>query len=441
MFESLSQRLNQTFRNLAGLGRISAENVEPALKEIRIALLEADVHFKVVKQFLDAVKVRALGAEVIESITPADQFVKIVHDELAHTLGAGDPIPILHESSKPPTRVLLCGLQGSGKTTAAAKLARLWGATALAALDLRRPAAIDQLRILAAKVEAPFLPPAHASDTVQAARAALAACPPESRRIIFDTAGRLQIDDELMNELKAVYDAVKPDETLLVLDAMIGQEAVKVAETFHKLFPLTGVILSKTDGDARGGAALSVRFITGVPIRWIGTGESPQAIETFDPVRFAGRILGMGDVVSLVERAARTMDQGKAASVAKRMMSGDLDLEMFLDQIREMKKMGPIGELMSLLPGAPQLGADALPSDRDVARFEAIILSMTSHERRNPDVINHPRRGRIAQGAGVSGDDVHRMLKQFRQARDMIGAMSGRGRKGKAMRRMFGMPG
>lgn len=439
MFESLSQRLNATFRNLAGLGRISAENVEPALKEIRVALLEADVHFKVVRAFLDSVKARALGAEVLESVTPADQFVKIVHDELARTLGAGEPVPALREPAKPPTKVLLCGLQGAGKTTCAAKLARLWTSTALAALDLKRPAAVEQLRVLAGKVDAPFLPPADMSDPARAAKAALAACPAEARRIIFDTAGRLQVDAELMDELKTVHDAVKPDETLLVLDAMVGQEAVKVAEAFHAAVPLSGVILAKTDGDARGGAALSVRFLTGVPIRWVGTGEGPQAIESFDPARFAGRILGMGDVVSLVERAAREMDQEKAQAVAKRMMAGELDMEMFLDQLREMKKMGPISELLQMLPGAQGLGADAMPSDREMGRFEAVILSMTPEERRNPDLINHARRSRIARGAGVHDNDVHRMLKQFRQAREMMSAISGGGRKGKAMRRLFGM--
>ncbi len=439
MFESLSQRLNTTFRNLAGLGRISAENVEPALKEIRLALLEADVHFKVVRSFLEAVKVRALGAEVIESVTPADQFVKIVHDELARTLGAGEPVPELREPVRGPMKVLLCGLQGAGKTTCAAKLARLWTSTALSALDLRRPAAVEQLRVLAQRIDAPFLPPADLSSPSKSATAALAACPASARRIIFDTAGRLQLDTELMDELKAVHAVLQPDETLLVLDAMVGQEAVKVAEAFHAAVPLTGVVLAKTDGDARGGAALSVRFLTGVPIRWVGTGEGPQAIETFDPVRFAGRILGMGDVVSLVERAAREMDQGKAEAVAKRMMAGELDMEMFLDQIREMKKMGPISELLQMLPGAANLATDALPADRDIARFEAMILSMTPEERRNPEVINHPRRGRIAKGAGVNDNDVHRMLKQFRQARDMMSALSGGGRKGKAMRRMFGM--
>jgi signal recognition particle subunit SRP54 len=439
MFEALTQRLNRTFRNLAGLGRISAENVEPALKEIRVALLEADVHFKVVKSYLDAVKARALGAEVYDSITPADQFVKIVHDELARTLGAEEPPPALRDAETPPTRILLCGLQGSGKTTAAAKLAHLLGDLSLAALDLRRPAAVDQLRILAEKVKAPFLAPSDPKDAVASARAALKAT--TTRRVLFDTAGRLQIDEELMTELAAVREAIKPDETILVLDAMTGQEAVKVAEAFHTRIPLTAIMLSKTDGDARGGAALSARFVTGVPIKWIGTGEAPEAIEAFHPARFADRILGMGDVVSLVERAARVTDTAKAEAMARRMMTGEIDLTMFLEQIREMRKMGPLAELVAMLPGGASLPGGALPSERDIARFEAIILSMTPKERAEPNCINTPRRDRIARGAGVSGEDVHRLLKQFRQARTMLSSIAGGGRKGKMMRKMFGMEG
>ncbi|MEK8023716.1 MAG: signal recognition particle protein [Candidatus Hydrogenedentota bacterium] len=437
MFESLSTRLNKTFRDLAGFGKITPENIEPALKEIRVALLEADVHFKVVKSFLDAVKARAIGAEVLQSITPADQFVKIVHDELARTLGAADPAPRLNTAEKPPTKILLCGLQGAGKTTAASKLVKFLGDTTLVALDLKRPAAIEQLRVLAEKTGAPFIPPSHLDDAVASARSALAAT--TTKHVVFDTAGRLQIDSGLMAELKSVHAAVNPDETVLVLDAMTGQEAVKVADAFHKEIPLTAILLSKTDGDARGGAALSVRFVTGVPIKWIGTGEGPGAFEAFHPERFAGRILGMGDVVSLVERAARTTDMEKAEKMARRIFDGQLDLEMFLDQIREMRKMGPMAELFSMIPGAQALGAQAVPSERDVSRFEAIILSMTATERRNPEVINNRRRERIAQGSGTTSEDVHRMLKQFRQARQMISAMTSGGKKGKALRQMMGM--
>lgn len=436
MFESLSQRLGTTFRNLAGFGKISQENIDPALKDIRLALLEADVHFKVVKQFLEAVKARAQGAEVLESITPADQFVKIVNDELARILGAGDPPPKLRVSEKPPTKILLCGLQGSGKTTAAAKLAKLFGDTALAALDLQRPAAIEQLRVMAEKVGSPFIPPADLKSPVKSAAAALAAAK-DHKYIIFDTAGRLQIDDDLMSELEAVYKAVQPDETILVLDAMVGQEAVKVAETFHKRIPLTSILLSKTDGDARGGAALSVRFVTGLPIKWIGTGEAPSAIEEFHPERFAGRILGMGDIVSLVEKVAKNTDMAKAEKMAKRMFAGELDLEMFLEQIREMRKMGPMSELISMIPGAGALAAGPMPSERDVSRFEAIILSMTVKERRSPELINTARRERIAKGSGSSAEDVHRMLKQFRQAKQMMGMLTGRA-SSKKMKKMFG---
>lgn len=437
MFDSLSERLNKTFRNLAGLGRISTENVDPALREIRVALLEADVHFKVVKQFLEAVKARALGAEVLESITPADQFVKIVHDELARILGAGDPPPKLITSDKPPTRILLCGLQGSGKTTAAAKLGKLFGKTALAALDLQRPAAVEQLRVMAEKIDAVFIPPAFLDNVVRSAEAALSKAV-DVDNVIFDTAGRLQIDDELMTELEAVYHAVKPHETILVLDAMVGQEAVKVAEAFHKRIPLTSILLSKTDGDARGGAALSVRYVTGVPIKWIGTGEAPSAIEAFHPERFAGRILGMGDIVSLVERAAKMTDSAQAEKMAKKMMAGELDLEMFLDQIREMRKMGPLSELIAMIPGAGALAGQAIPGERDIARFEAIVLSMTKKERRNPDLINVSRRMRVAKGSGTTQEDVHRMLKQFRQAKQMLGMFSGGRGAGKKMKKMFG---
>ncbi len=439
MFEALTERLNRTFRDLAGFGKLTPENVEPALREIRVALLEADVHFKVVKSFLDAVKVRALGAEVIESITPAQQFVKIVHDELARTLGEGTAEPKVIEAEKPPTVILLCGLQGSGKTTACAKLAKHLGSTALAALDLQRPAAVEQLRVLAEKIGAPFIPPAVAGDVEASARRVRAAAEPLGvRHVILDTAGRLQIDDELMNELAAVHRVAAPSETVLVLDAMVGQEAVKVAEAFRARVPLTSVLLSKTDGDARGGAALSVRFITGLPVKWIGTGESPSALEAFHPSRFAGRILGMGDVVSLVEKAARVTDQAKAEAMAKRVMKGDLDLELFLDQMREMRNMGPIGEMMALLPGASAMPADLMPSDRDITRFEAIILSMTPAERRDPDLVNVARRARIARGAGVRPEEVHRLLKQFRQARELISGMTGAGKKARRLQKMFG---
>jgi signal recognition particle subunit SRP54 len=444
VFEALSERLNRTFRNLAGFGKITPENIDPAIREIRVALLEADVHFKVVKAFLDAVKTRALGAEVLESITPADQFVKIVHDELARTLGAGEAAPGLRTSPNPPTRILLCGLQGSGKTTAAAKLAHHLGESVLVALDLQRPAAVEQLRVLSAKVGAGFIAPSDPGHSVKSARSALTQIG-GFRHALFDTAGRLQIDDELMTELKAVHEAVQPHETILVLDAMVGQEAVKVADAFHKLIPLTGIILSKTDGDARGGAALSVRHVTGVPIKWVGTGESPQAFEAFHPERFAGRILGMGDVVSLVEKAARVTDQAKAEKMAKQMLDGDLDLEMFLDQIREMRKLGPMSEILSMLPGGAALKGDMAMPESEIDRFEAIILSMTPKERRNPDLIDASRRERIASGAGASSADVHRMIKQFRQARSMISALKGgaRGRKAKAMKQFFGggMPG
>lgn len=442
MFENLTARLSRTFRDLAGYGKLTPENIEPALREIRVALLEADVHFKVVKDFLDHVRVRALGREVLESITPADQFVKIVHDELVATLGGGEASPVLNAAATPPTRILLCGLQGSGKTTAAAKLARLYGDAALVALDLKRPAAIEQLRVLAEQVPARFVPPAHADDAARSARAALAQVE-GARHVLFDTAGRLQVDEELMTELAAVAEAVEPHETVLVLDAMTGQEAVKVARAFHERVKLTSLLLTKTDGDARGGAALSARQVTGVPIKWVGTGERIDAIEAFHPDRFAQRILGMGDIVSLVERAARVTDQAQAEKLAKEMMAGKLDLEMFLQQLREMKKMGPLSELLGMLPGGQAMASMAAPSEKEMAHFEAMILSMTPQERRNPDSIDNSRRKRIAAGSGTKAEDVNRMLKRFRQAREVFGALSGGagrgGGKARGLRKMLGI--
>ncbi|RMH57866.1 MAG: signal recognition particle protein [Candidatus Hydrogenedentota bacterium] len=435
MFETLTERLNKTFRNLAGFGKLNEENIQPALREIRVALLEADVHFRVVKSFLENVKKRALGSEVLESVTPADQFVKVVRDELARTLGAEEPPPELRKNPAGPTRILLCGLQGAGKTTAAAKLAHLLGKSALVALDLKRPGAVEQLRVMAEKVQATFLPPADPSDVRLSARKALE----EGRafeHLIFDTAGRLQIDEELMEELVEVAGIVKPDEIVLVLDAMTGQEALNVAETFHKRVPLTALMLTKTDGDARGGAALSIRHVTGIPIKWIGTGERPDAIESFHPERFADRILGMGDVVSLVERAERLTDTKKVESLTKRMLRDGLDLELFLEQMREMRKMGPLTELLSLLPGGGNLAPMAAGSEEELKRFESMILSMTPRERRHPDIIDHSRKRRIARGSGVRTEEVSRMLKQFRKVRGMLGAFTG-GKKGNGILRQF----
>lgn len=437
MFENLSNRMNKVFRDLSGFGKLAPENIEPALREIRVALLEADVHFKVVKDFLAAVKERALGQEVLESITPADQFVKIVHDELANALGAKEATPELNKSPNPPTKVLLCGLQGAGKTSSAAKLATEWGDTALVALDLKRPAAIEQLRVLAEQVDAPFIAPADPADSVKSARAALTAAS-DSKYIIFDTAGRLQIDGDLMKELRAVHEVVQPHETILVLDAMTGQEAVNVAKAFNESLPLDSIFLSKTDGDARGGAALSVRYVTGVPIKWIGTGEKPDAIERFHPDRFADRILGMGDVVSLVERAAAKTDTEKMEKMAKRMMAGELNLEMFLDQMREVRKMGPLSDLIGMLPGGNQLAGMGAPSEKELGKFEAVILSMTPKERQEPNMIDHARRRRIAVGSGTHIEDVNRMLKQFRMARKAFSALTGGKGQAKMLRRFLG---
>ncbi|MBL4889618.1 MAG: signal recognition particle protein [Candidatus Lindowbacteria bacterium] len=442
MFENLTSRMNHVFRDLAGYGKLSPENIKPALREIRIALLEADVHFKVVKDFLDAVKVRANGAEVLEAIIPADQFVKIVHDELANTLsggaGADASGPELNQASSPPTRILLCGLQGAGKTSAAAKLGKLFGDSALVALDLKRPAAVEQLRVLAEESGLDFIAPSNPTDAVASAKSAMAVAG-DHKHIIFDTAGRLQVDDELMDEIVNVAAAIDAHETILVLDSMTGQEAVKVAEAFHKKLTLSSIYLSKTDGDARGGAALSVRYVTGVPIKWIGTGERPDAIESFHPSRFVDRILGMGDVVSLVERAAKNTDQKKMENLAHRMLGGEMDLEMFLDQMREVRKMGPLEELMGMIPGGNQLQGMASDSEKELGKMEAMILSMTPDERRNPDIIDFSRKKRVAKGAGVGPEELSRMLKKFRQMKKMFSAMSGKSGGLSGMKKMFGI--
>jgi len=438
MFEALTERLNRAFRDLSGYGKITPENIEPALREIKLALLEADVHFKVVKEFLSLVRERSNGKEVLDSITPAQQFVKIVHDELTKVLGGESAVA--EAASNTAGIYFLCGLQGSGKTTAAAKLAHLFGNAALAALDLQRPAAVEQLKVLAERIGAKFIPPQFPNDSRRSAAHIRDIFPSlECKHLIVDTAGRLQIDDELMNELKDVHEIINPSETVMVLDAMTGQEAVKVAEAFRARIGLNSIFLSKTDGDSKGGAALSIRFITGIPIKWIGTGETPQAVEQFHPDRFAGRILGMGDVVSLVEKAAKATDLKQAEKAAKSLMKGKFNFELFLDQMREMKKIGPLSELISMLPGGSTLPIDAIPSEKEVSRFEAIILSMTKEERRNPELINVSRRDRIAKGSGSKPDDVHRLLKQFRQAKEMMSVFSGGKKISKKIGRMFGM--
>ena len=444
MFETLTERLGGVFQRLGRRGRLSEKDVTAALREVRMALLEADVNFKVARDLVAGIRERAVGAEVLESVTPAQQVIKIVNDQLVELLGA-ESVP-LSTASTPPTVVMLVGLQGSGKTTAAAKLALgakgRGGTPLLVAADTQRPAAIDQLVTLAGQVDLPVheegtrpSPLDIAVNGVARARAG------GHSHVILDTAGRLQVDDALMDEIGRISKRIKPDETLLVADATTGQEAVAVAEAFHARSPLTGLILTKLDGDARGGAALSVRAVTGVPIKFVGTGEAVEPLETFHPDRMASRILGMGDVLSLVERAEQVIDERQAKEMQRKMREASFGLDDFLDQLEQVKKMGSLSQVMSMLPGMS--GAMNDPSVREAVegeglrRFEAIILSMTPQERASPDIITGRRRRRIADGSGTSVQDVNQLLKQFKQARQMMQMMSS-GKMPAGLKGLFG---
>jgi signal recognition particle subunit SRP54 len=418
MFESLSERFDGIFKRLRGKGRISEADLDEVGREIRAALLEADVNVKVVHGFIDRVKAAALGAELTTSLTPAQQVVKIVHDELVAALGGETGRLTL--SPKPPTVIVLAGLQGSGKTTAAAKLARHLKTQGrnplLVGADLQRPAAVEQLRVLGSRIDVPVY--SEASDPVSVARGALDEAARLGRdHVIVDTAGRLQIDDALMDELRRVRDAVNPDDTLLVVDAMTGQEAVNVATAFDEAVGLDGVILTKIDGDARGGAALSVKEVVGKPILFAGTGEKIEDFEPFHPDRMASRILGMGDVLTLIEKAERAFDETQAQRAAEIVESGRLTLEDFLEQMQQVKKMGPLQNVLGMLPGVPK-GVEI--EDREMARVEAIIRSMTPEERRDTKVIDGSRRARIARGSGTSTAQVNQLLRQFAQVQKMM---------------------
>jgi signal recognition particle subunit SRP54 len=405
------------------------------VREIRLALLEADVNVKVVKQFIARVKERANGADVQKSLSPGQQVIKIVHEELVNTLGG--VTGKLEMSSKPPTVVMLAGLQGSGKTTAAGKLARMLKSQGLGVLlvaaDLQRPAAVEQLRVLGRQLDLPVWSAADdgPKDPVEVARTSLhEAARLGKNLVIVDTAGRLQVDTELMDELRHVRDAVRPTDTLLVVDAMTGQEAVNVATAFDEAVGLDGVILTKIDGDARGGAALSVKDVVGKPILFVGTGEKLDEFEAFHPDRMASRILGMGDVLTLIEKAEATFDQDEAKVAEEKLRKGQFTLEDFLDQMRQVRKMGPIGNLMKMMPGMPKELRKAEIDEGELGRVEAIICSMTPDERRDPSVINGSRRVRIAKGSGTTTQEVNAMLKQFKQVQQMMKSMAG----GKRMR-------
>ena len=436
MLDQLTQRLSGLVASLRGKGRITDDDVAAAMREVRLALLEADVALPVVKDLVERVRARAVGAELARSLTPGQALVKMVHDELARTLAAGDPA--LDLRVVPPAVLLLAGLQGAGKTTTAGKLAKHLiekqrKRVLLVSTDVRRPAAIDQLERLAAQVGARFLRPA-ATDPVAIARAALDDARVSGIEVlIVDTAGRLHVDAGLMDEVRDIHAAVAPIETLFVVDAMAGQDAANAAQAFGAALPLTGVVLTKADGDARGGAALSVAQLTGKPIKFLGVGEKLDGLEAFDPERLAGRILGMGDVVALVERVQAQADPAKAAALVEKVRSGEgFDLTDFRDQLRQMLAMGGLGALMEHLPGGGQLpqGAKAMADDKVLKRQAAIVDSMTPQERRRPAVINGSRRRRIAAGAGVQVQDVNRLLKQFDEMQRVMKKLKGGGMKG-----------
>lgn len=440
MFDTLTQRLNQIFDNLRRRGKLSEADVDAALREVRLALLEADVHYSVVKDFLARVRARAVGAEVSRALNPAQQVIKIVHEELITSLGA--PVP-LQLSGPRPHVIMLVGLQGSGKTTTAAKLAN-WlrkkgERVMLVAADPYRPAAVQQLQQLGAQLNLPVESGDGVTPPELAQRAVEKAAKGGYSVVILDTAGRSQIDQPLMDELRQIVQRVSPREVLLVVDAMIGQEALHVAQGFREVVPLTGLILTKMDGDARGGAAISIRSVTGVPIKFLGTGEKTDALEVYDPQRLASRILGMGDVLGLIEKAEAAFDAQQAQRQAERLMRGEFSLEDWLEQMRQLKKMGPLTQILEMLPGRlGQAARQVNPQDleRNFKRFEAIILSMTPEERRNPDILNASRRRRIARGSGTEVQDVNRLIKQYREAQRLFKSLQKDG--GRSLSRLFG---
>ncbi|MSR35980.1 MAG: signal recognition particle protein [Gemmatimonadetes bacterium] len=430
MFEELSQKLDVVLGTLRQRGVLTEPMIRDGLREVRRVLLEADVNFKVAKDFLDRVQERALGGEVIKSVTPGQQIVKVVHDELIALLGT-DPAAMSWASS-PPTVVMVVGLQGSGKTTTAAKLSKRFqreGRQAmLAACDLQRPAAIEQLQTLGKRIGVPVHAGQFGGDPVATAREAVVAARAQSRAVlVVDTAGRLQIDEPLMDELKRIKAAVKPDEILFVADAMTGQEAVRIAEGFDQALDLSGVVLTKMDGDARGGAALSIRAVTGKPIKFIGLGEGVDELDTADPRRMAGRILQMGDVVGLVERAERAIDVKESAKLQEKVLGkGRFTLEDFLTAMRQVQRMGPLEQLLKLIPGAAKMKLPVGQMDpKRMKHVEAIILSMTPSERQSPKIINGSRKVRIAKGSGRPIAEVNRLLKQFEEMQKFMKQMKG----------------
>ncbi|SRR5579884_85506 len=442
MLENLTKRLDSILKNVRGKGLLTEQNIDEALKEVRLALLEADVHFKIVKSFIESVRAKAVGKEVLESLTPGQQIVKIVWEELTKLMGEkGIGIPL---ASQPPTLIMLVGLQGSGKTTTAGKLARLYKRQGkrvlLVAADLQRPAAVDQLQILGKNIEVPVAFPQSEKDPVDViTRATKQGREQGFDLVIIDTAGRLQIDELLMEELVRIKSKVLPHEILFVADAMTGQAAVNVAEVFHQRLGLTGIILTKTEGDARGGAILSIRSATGAPVKFLGTGEKLDAFEPFHPDRMASRILGMGDVLSLIELAEQNYSREQAEVLQEKLRSQQFTLEDFRQQMKQIKKLGSLERILEMIPGVKS-SMKELPDqdqmDKEMRHIEAIICSMTLREREEPGVINGSRRKRIAKGSGTSVQEVNRLLKQFYEAKKMMKRFSGA--KGKGLARMLG---
>ncbi len=440
MFENLQTKLNAVFDKLASRGKLSEQDVELALREVRLALLEADVNFKVVKELVGRVKERAIGVEVMKSLTPAQQVVKIVHEELLKTLGEPSKLDL---SGPAPHVIMLLGLQGAGKTTMAGKLAltlrKSNKRSLLVAADTYRPAAVTQLEVLGKQIDIPVFsegtkvpPPEIVTHALRRAREGAYDV------VILDTAGRLQINDDMMRELEQIREIAKPQEILLVADAMTGQEAVNVAKGFHERVPLTGLILTKVDGDARGGAAISMREVTGVPIKFLGIGEKLDALEPFHPDRLASRILGMGDVLTLIEKAGENINKDDAERMSRKLVKGEFDLEDFLQQLQQVKKMGPLTQLLEMVPGMGRMTKDMAPevTDKQFGQIEAIINSMTRDERHDPRLLNGSRKRRVARGSGVTVMEVNDLLNQFRQMQRLmkqLGQGGGRGMRGGLM--------
>ncbi|MEW5766900.1 MAG: signal recognition particle protein [bacterium] len=435
MFESLSEKLSAVFKNLRRKGKLSAKDIALTLREIRLALLEADVNFKVVKEFTQKIKERAEGKEVLESLTPAQQVVKIVHEELIAILGKA--ASQLERAVQGPTVVMLVGLQGSGKTTTVAKLAKYLSnhghRPLMVAADIYRPAAIHQLKVLGDHLKLPVFDMGSEADPVDVVKASLSrAKSVDYDTLVLDTAGRLTCDAEMMAELSRIKKEISPVEILLILDAMTGQDAVNTAEAFNRELSLTGVILTKLDGDARGGAALSIKMVTGCPIKFVGVGEKIEALEPFYPDRMAGRILGMGDVLTLIEKAERQVDEAKAKELERKLLSQQFTLEDFLEQIQQLKLMGPIDQMISMIPGMGNMVK--LPpgwsGEREMAKVEAIINSMTREERQHPEIIKGSRKKRIAAGSGTQVNEINRLLNQFHQVKSLMKNIGKKGKKG-----------